>query len=86
MVPDSALNAAFSLNGDTLNVFNLRQFTAAASITVPFLPASATPDSVGTNGLAWNTDAGQLVLLAGPLVRTLPNNPPTPVASTNPCS
>src|SRR6185312_561316 len=26
MVPDSALNAAFSLDGATLNVFNLRQF------------------------------------------------------------
>ena len=67
MVPDSALNAAFSLDGDTLNVFNLRQFTAAGSITVPFLAGS--PQRLirwGANGLAWNTDAGQLVLLTGP--------------------
>ena len=81
MVPDSTLNAAFSLDGATLNVFNLRQFTAAGSITVPFLAGN--PQRLirwGTNGLAWNTDAGQLVLLAGPLVNPLPNNPPTPVA------
>ena len=81
MVPDSALNAAFSLDGATLNVFNLRQFTAAGSITVPFLAGS--PQRLirwGQNGLAWNTDAGQLVLLTGPLVSPLPNNPPTPVA------
>ena len=81
MVPDSALNAAFSLSGATLNVFNLRQFTTAGSITVPFLAGS--PQRLirwGANGLAWNTDAGQLVLLTGPLVRALPNNPPTPVA------
>ncbi len=81
MVPDSALNAAFSLNGATLNVFNLRQFTAAGSITVPSLAGN--PQRLirwGKNGLAWNTDAGQLVLLAGPVVTPLPNNPPTPVA------
>src|SRR6476646_7724897 len=85
MVPDSALNAAFSLNGATLNVFNLRQFTTAGSITVPFL--SGNPQRLirwGANGLAWNTDAGQLVLLTGPLVRALPNNPPTPVALPTP--
>ena len=85
MVPDSTLNAAFSLDGATLNTFNLRQFTAAGSITVPFL--SGNPQRLvrwGQNGLAWNTDAGQLVLLAGPLVRALPNNPPTPVALPTP--
>ena len=85
MVPDSALNAAFSLNGATLNAFNLRQFTTAGSITVPFL--SGNPQRLirwGANGLAWNTDAGQLVLLTGPLVRALPNNPPTPVALPTP--
>ncbi len=85
MVPDSALNAAFSLNGSTLNAFNLRQFTTAGSITVPFLAGS--PQRLirwGENGLAWNTTAGQLVLLAGPLVSALPNNPPTPVALPTP--
>ena len=85
MVPDSALNAAFSLDGATLNVFNLRQFTTAGSITVPFLAGS--PQRLirwGKNGLAWNTDAGQLVLLTGPLVNALPNNPPTPVALPTP--
>ncbi len=85
LVPDSALNAAFSLNGATLNVFNLRQFTAAGSITVPFL--AGTPQRLlrwGKNGLAWNTDAGQLVLLAGPLISQLPNNPPTPVPLPTP--
>jgi hypothetical protein len=85
MVPDSALNAAFSLNGATLNVFNLRQFTAAGSITVPSLTGN--PQRLlrwGKNGLAWNTDAGQLVLLEGPLVSQLPNNPPTPVALPTP--
>ncbi|HEY2232835.1 MAG TPA: IPT/TIG domain-containing protein, partial [Candidatus Angelobacter sp.] len=81
MVPDSALNAAFSLNGATLNVFNLRQFTAAGSLTVPSLAGG--PLRLirwGQNGLAWNTTGGQLVLLAGPIVGPLPNNPPTPVA------
>ncbi len=46
MVPDSALNAAFSLDGSTLNVFNLRQFTTAGSITIPSLagnPQRTTP-------------------------------------------
>lgn len=85
LVPDSALNAAFSLDGATLNVFNLRQFTAVGSITVPFLAGS--PQRLirwGKNGLAWNTNAGQLVLLQGPLVSQLANNPPTPVALPTP--
>lgn len=85
MVPDSVLNTAFSLNGSTLNVFNLRQFTAAGSITVPFM--AGTPQRLirwGQNGLAWNNNAGQLVLLAGPLVSQLPNNPPTPVPLPTP--
>jgi len=80
MVPDSGLNAAFFLQGATVNVFNLRQFTAAGSLTVPLLAGS--PGRLirwGQNGLAWNTDAGQIVLMTGPLVSALPNNPGTPV-------
>ena len=67
MVPDSALNAAFSLNGATLNVFNLRQFTAAGSITVPSLAGN--PQRLirwGQNGLAWNTPEVSLCCLQGP--------------------
>lgn len=85
MVPDSALNAAFFLTGSTLKVFNLRQFTVAGSLTVPSLAGN--PGRLirwGQNGLAWVTDAGQLVLVTGPLVSALPNNPPTPVALPTP--
>src|SRR5579864_5904733 len=84
MVTDSALNAAYSLDGATLNVFNLRQFTSAGSITVPSLAGS--PLRLirwGKNGLAWN-NGSQLVLLVGSLVSQLPNNPPTPVALPTP--
>ena len=48
MVPDSALNAAFSLNGDTLNVFNLRQFTGRFHYRSVPVRQSATPDPVGS--------------------------------------
>ena len=71
-------------NGATLNVFNLRQFTTAGSITVPFLPAIR---SASFRGDEWPCLEyhRSLVLLTGPPVRVLPNTR-LRRSLTDPCS
>jgi hypothetical protein len=74
MVPDSTLNLAFFVtagSGSTITIqaFDLTQFTAVSSITLSNV--SGNPLRLirwGQNGLAFNTDAGQIVLVGGNFV------------------
>ena len=71
MVPDSSLNLAFfvSQTGSSsigIYSFNLSTFAPVSSITIPNV--SGNPIRLirwGQNGLAFNTDAGQIVLVGG---------------------
>jgi hypothetical protein len=86
MVPDSSLNAAFfagqtnfqSGTGDiTIESFNLTQFTPVAEISIPNV--NGNPVRLirwGQNGLAFNTDAGQVYILSGPFVGQVSRNQP----------
>jgi hypothetical protein len=74
MVPDSTLNLAFFAkigNGGTVTIqsFDLTHFTPVSSITVSGV--NGLPKRLirwGQNGLAFNTDAGQIVLIGGNFV------------------
>lgn len=77
MVPDSGLGKAFFLTQTqlagnttvTLQSFDLVNFTLLNSMTIPNL--KGTVQSLvrwGQNGLAFNTDQGQIVLLGGSFV------------------
>ncbi|MCU1241416.1 MAG: hypothetical protein JWO71_2142, partial [Candidatus Acidoferrum typicum] len=74
MVPDSNLNEGFfaASTGNssvTISSFNLNTFTLIASIVIPNV--AGTPLRVirwGQSGLAFNTDAGQIVLVGGNFV------------------
>jgi hypothetical protein len=82
MVPDSALNAAFFLGqmgtqvgggSFTIESFNLAQFTPVAEITVPNVIGN--PLRLirwGQNGLAFNTDAGEVYIISGTFVGAVP--------------
>jgi hypothetical protein len=74
MVPDSTLNKAFFITGSgptvTITSFDLKLFTMLNSITV--ISAVGTPQRLirwGQNGLAFNTDGGQVVLIGGNFVQ-----------------
>lgn len=96
MVPDSSLNVAFFLTpsgtgGITIQAFDMTHFTPLGSITIPNVAGN--PKKLirwGQNGLAFNTDQGQIVLLGGTFVgpvstATPPANPlPTPPAPPTP--
>jgi len=75
MVPDSTLNRAFFLVGPfgsstlTLESFDLKTFALAGSVTIPNV--TGTPQRLvrwGQNGLAFNTNGGQIVLIGGNFV------------------
>lgn len=78
MVPDSTLNAAFFLGQTssqvdspnfTIESFNLTNFESTSSITLPNV--NGNPLRLirwGSNGLAFNTDAGQVYLISGTFV------------------
>jgi IPT/TIG domain len=77
MIPDSSLGKAFFLTQTqtagnttvTLQSFNLTSFALLNSMTIPNL--KGTVQSLvrwGQNGLAFNTDQGQIVLLGGSFV------------------
>lgn len=78
MVPDSGLNTAFFLGQTqaqagttnfTIESFNLTQFTPISSVTLSNVAGN--PIRLirwGANGLAFNTDGGQIVLFSGNLV------------------
>jgi hypothetical protein len=84
MVPDSKLNAAFFLGQTqsqiggttdyTLEAFNLTQFTSVAEITIPNV--IGTPLRLirwGQDGLAFNTDGGEVYIVSGTFVGSVPN-------------
>jgi hypothetical protein len=74
MVPDSTLNKAFFLTGGgsptvTITSFDLKLFTPINSITVNSVTGN--PQRLirwGQNGLAFNTDGGQVFLIGGNFV------------------
>jgi hypothetical protein len=74
MVPDSTLNKAFFLTGIgsptvTIRSFDLMLFTQIDSITVNNVTGN--PQRLirwGQNGLAFNTDGGQIFLIGGNFV------------------
>jgi hypothetical protein len=74
MVPDSTLNKAFFLTGSgsptvTITSFDLKLFTQIDSITVNSVTGN--PQRLirwGQNGLAFNTDGGQVFLMGGNFV------------------
>lgn len=78
MVPDSTINAAFFIGQTqsqfgtpnfTIESFDLTHFTAITSITLPNV--NGFPIRLirwGQNGLAFNTNAGQVYLIAGTFV------------------
>lgn len=78
MVPDSTLSSAFFLGQTssqvgtpnfTIESFGLTTFTATGSITLPNV--NGNPLNMirwGQNGLAFNTDAGQVYLISGTFV------------------
>ena len=77
MIPDSSLGKAFFLSQTqtagqttvTLQSFNLTSFALLNSITIPNL--NGTAQSLvrwGSNGLAFSTNKGQIVLLGGSFV------------------
>ena len=97
LVPDSTLNTAFFLNQSfgastaTIQSFDLTHFTPVGSITIPVSGQARHLVRWGQNGLAFHTDAGQVVLLGGsfvapvstafPAPNPLPAPPPTPAAN-----
>lgn len=75
MVPDSTLNRAFFLTQTSsssvvvIESFNLNEFSLIGSITIPSI--SGNPLRLvrwGSNGLAFNTNAGQVWLIGGNFV------------------
>jgi hypothetical protein len=73
MVPDSTLNAAFFIiSGSpsvTIESFNLTTFAVVSSVTIPNVTGN--PLRLirwGQNGLAFNTDGGEIVLVGGSFV------------------
>ncbi|HKF21525.1 MAG TPA: hypothetical protein VKE93_08155, partial [Candidatus Angelobacter sp.] len=82
-VPDSTLNVVFVLNqsfgGVTLDAFDMTHFTLVGSITIPNVNGNARRlIRWGQNGLAFNTDNGQVFLVAGNFVSAVPATFPVP--------
>jgi hypothetical protein len=96
-VTDSNLNLAFVLTQPgggsvTVQAFDMTHFTLVRSITIPNVNGNVKRlIRWGQNGLAFNTDSGQLFLLGGnfvspvssatPPATPLPAPPPTPAAN-----
>jgi hypothetical protein len=84
MVPDSTLNTAFFLNQSfgantaTLQAFDLTHFTPVGSITIPMSGQARHLVRWGQNGLAFNTDNGQVVLVGGSFLAPVPTTFPAP--------
>jgi len=90
-VPDSGLNLVFVLNrsftGLTLNAYDMTHFTLVGSITIPNV--NGNPRRLirwGQNGLAFNTDNGQVFLVGGNFVSAVPASfpPPNPLPAPPP--
>jgi hypothetical protein len=75
MAPDSTLNKAFFLTGlgsptVTITSYDLKLFTKIDSLTISgIIGKPLRLIRWGQNGLAFNTDGGQIVLIAGNFIR-----------------
>jgi hypothetical protein len=84
LVPDSTLNTAFFLNQSfgantaTIQSFDLTHFTPVGSITIPTSGQARHLVRWGQNGLAFNTDTGQVILVGGSFLSPVPTAFPTP--------
>jgi hypothetical protein len=84
LVPDSSLNTAFFLNQSfgantaTIQSFDLTHFTPVGSITIPMSGQARHLVRWGQNGLAFNTDTGQVILVGGSFLAPVPTAFPTP--------
>ncbi|HEY2115700.1 MAG TPA: hypothetical protein VGJ51_11445, partial [Candidatus Angelobacter sp.] len=87
---DPGLNAAFIIpqtffGSTTLQAYNLARFTLNRTITLSGI--IGTPRRMirwGQNGLAFNTDSGQIVLVAGNFLDPIANPPAVPVPTPTP--
>jgi len=87
---DPGLNAAFIIpqnffGSANLQAYNLARFTLNRTITLSGV--TGTPRRMirwGQNGLAFNTDSGQIILVAGNFVDPIPNPPAVPVPTPTP--
>ena len=73
MIPDSTLSRAFFLSSGsgsaTITSFNLTNFVQVDSMTIPNVTGTAQRlIRWGQNGLAFNTDGGQVFLIGGNFV------------------
>jgi hypothetical protein len=90
LVPDSTLNTAFFLNQSfgantaTIQSFDLTHFTPVGSITIPMSGQARHLVRWGQNGLAFNTDTGQVVLLGGSFLAPVPTTFPAPAPLPTP--
>jgi hypothetical protein len=90
MVPDSTLNTAFFMNQGfgantvTIQSYDLTHFTPVGSINVPVTGNAKRLVRWGQNGLAFNTDAGQVVLIGGSFLAPVPTTFPAPAPLPTP--
>lgn len=68
MVPDSALDKAFFIEGDgTLESFKLDQFSQIASITIPDFPGIVDYPAASVRILRWGTNGLAILPYQGPV-------------------
>jgi hypothetical protein len=90
MVPDSSLNTAFFMNQSfapntvTIQSYDLTHFTPVGSINVPVTGNARRLIRWGQNGLAFNTDSGQVVLVGGSFLAPVPTTFPAPAPLPTP--
>lgn len=90
MVPDSSLNTAFFMsqnfaaNAVTIQSYDLTHFTPVGSINVPVTGNAKHLIRWGQNGLAFNMDNGQVVLVGGSFLAPVPTTFPTPAPLPTP--
>jgi sugar lactone lactonase YvrE len=90
MVPDSSLNTAFFMNQGfgantvTIQSYDLTHFTPVGSINVPVTGNARRLIRWGQNGLAFNTDSGQVFLVGGSFLAPVPTTFPAPAPLPTP--
>jgi hypothetical protein len=90
MVPDSSLNTAFFMNQGfgsntvTIQSYDLTHFTPVGSINVPVTGNARRLIRWGQNGLAFNTDNGQVFLVGGSFLAPVPATFPAPAPLPTP--
>jgi hypothetical protein len=90
MIPDSSLNTAFFMNQGfgantvTIQSYDLTHFTPVGSINVPVTGNARRLIRWGQNGLAFNTDSGQVFLVGGSFLAPVPTTFPAPAPLPTP--